>query len=66
MPVDAVMGVARENDAMAHGWFVAAVHATQAGDRKGASEAFGHCVRAATDLDFPYLEAKAMGEIVAR
>jgi tetratricopeptide (TPR) repeat protein len=66
MPLDAVMGVARENDAMAHGWFVDAVLATQAGDRKRASESFGHCVRAAADLDFPYLEARAMSQIAAR
>ena len=60
MPVDGVMAVARENDAPAHAWFVAAVRAAQAGDRQRASESLAHCVRAASDLDFPYLEAKAM------
>ena len=60
MPVESVMSVARENDALAHGWFVAAVRAAQAGDRQRASESLAHCARASSDLDFPYLEAKAM------
>jgi len=60
MPVAWVMGVARENDALAHGWFVDAVRAAQAGDRARASASLAHCARATADLDFPYLEAKAM------
>ncbi|PYQ46855.1 MAG: hypothetical protein DMF59_20470 [Acidobacteria bacterium] len=59
LSVDAVMSVARETDAIAHGWFVAGVRAAQSGDRTRASQDFAKCARAASDLDFPYLEVKA-------
>lgn len=64
--VNAVMAVARENNAMAHGWFVAAVRAAIAQDRARAAECLAHCARAASDLEFPYLEAKAMAANVSR
>jgi tetratricopeptide (TPR) repeat protein len=62
---DAVMAVARESNAIAHGWFVAAVRAAVAKDRVRAAECLAHCARAASDLEFPYLEAKAMAGSVS-
>ncbi|HEY8182955.1 MAG TPA: tetratricopeptide repeat protein [Thermoanaerobaculia bacterium] len=66
MPVASVMDVAREGDAMPHAWFVAAVRSAQAGDRRGAAQNLAKCTRAASDLEFPYLEAKAMASVVNR
>lgn len=60
MPIDTVMAIARENDSMPHAWFVDAIRAAGSGDKKHASESLGKCMRAASDLDFPYLEGKAM------
>jgi len=56
--MDALMTVGRENDAMAHAWFVAAVR-----DPAHRAEYFTRCIQAASDLDFPYLEAKAMARL---
>jgi hypothetical protein len=66
MPVASVMEVAREGDAMPHAWFVAAVRSAQAGDRRSAAQNLAKCTRAASDLEFPYLEAKAMASVVKR
>ena len=66
IPVSSVMEVAREGDAMPHAWFVAAVRSAQAGDRRGAAQNLAKCTRAASDLEFPYLEAKAMAAVVNR
>jgi tetratricopeptide (TPR) repeat protein len=60
MPLEEVMTVTRENNVLAHGWFVTAVRAAAANNRTAAVAALGHCARAAADLDFPYLEAKAL------
>ena len=58
--VDEVLAVGRESDVMSHGWFVAGVRAELAKDHARAAQCFARCARAASDLDFPYLEAKAM------
>jgi hypothetical protein len=63
--VASVMAVARENDAVAHGWFVAAVRAAVAKDYARAADCLAHCSKAASDLEFPYLEAKAMAAKVS-
>jgi hypothetical protein len=63
MPFEDVMSVARESDATAHGWFVAAVRAANAGEKRRASDYFARSARAASDFDFPYLEAKAMARV---
>jgi len=60
VPVDAVMSAARENGTVTHGWFVAAVRAAQSGDRQRAAQNFERCSRTTSDLEFPYLEARAM------
>ncbi|HLJ75569.1 MAG TPA: tetratricopeptide repeat protein, partial [Thermoanaerobaculia bacterium] len=60
MAPEAVLNYTRDNDAAWHGWYVTAIRAAQSGDRRKASEAFEHCTRASSDLDFPYLESKAM------
>ena len=60
MPVEQVLETGRRIDTTTHAWFVAAIRAAQAGNRKEASESFAHCARAASDLEFPYLEAKAI------
>jgi hypothetical protein len=59
MALGAVMAEARESDAMAHGWFVAAARAAAAHDRARAKDCLAHAARAASDLEFPYLEARA-------
>jgi tetratricopeptide (TPR) repeat protein len=66
MPVAAVTAVAREAGAMPHAWFVAAVRSARSGDRRGARQSLARCVRAASDLEFPYLEAKGMASAVNR
>ena len=66
MPIASVMEVAREGDAMPHAWFVAAVRSAQSGDRRTAALDLEKCTRAASDLEFPYLEAKAMASVVKR
>jgi len=58
--VDEVLAVGRETDVMSHGWFVAGVRAEMAKDHVRAAQCFARCARAASDLDFPYLEAKAL------
>src|SRR4029079_19760668 len=44
MSVADVKAVADENEARAHGWFVAAVRASVAHDRVHAAESLAHCV----------------------
>lgn len=58
--VDEVIATTRESDAIAHGWFVAAVRAAMTHDRVREKDSLTHCMRAASDLDFPYLETRAM------
>ena len=58
--VDEVIAVGRESDVMSHAWFVAGVRAELAKDHARAAQCFARCARAASDLDFPYLEARAM------
>jgi tetratricopeptide (TPR) repeat protein len=66
IPVDATMRAAQEADAVTHGWFVAGVRAWEAGDRDKARADLEKCARLAADLDFPYLEARAMAGRVHR
>ncbi len=60
VPIDAVISAARENGTVTHGWFVAAVRTAQSGDRRRAAQDLERCSRTTSDLEFPYLEAKAM------
>jgi tetratricopeptide (TPR) repeat protein len=66
MPVASVMEIGREADAMPHAWFVAAVRSAQSGDRRAAAQSLAKCARAASDLEFPYLEAKGMASAMNR
>jgi len=58
--VDSVMAAAREADATAHAWFVAGVRAAVAHDSLGKRALLAHCIRASSDLEFPYLEVRAL------
>lgn len=64
IPVETAFTIAREQNASEHGWFVRAVRAAVAKDRARAAESFRRTVLAASDLSFPYLEAKAMAALV--
>ena len=52
-----VLAEARTGSFMQHGWFVAAL---RAGDKARAAEYLTRAQKAAADLEFPYLEVKAM------
>lgn len=54
-PIAQVLAAARENTSIEHAWFVAAMR-----DRAHAADYLTRASQAASDLELPYLEAKAM------